>query len=142
MSDPFIGPIIDALGAELGAIEGVGRVYTAFPDGPPEDSSVLLPLTKFKFEGDTNGKIYVRLTFGIRFVVRRSKFGDNLQSCYNMFFPFAQTLSSISNQELGSNLSITVTPKDGSIAQFYESAQAFVGLLLNTEVLTEFNILE
>jgi len=138
--DDIIGPVIEALAAELSSIVGVGRMYLEPPDGPPEDNSVLFPLSHFKFEGDTNGKIYVRLGFRITYVVRRSKFPDNIQQCYLMFSSFSKILSSLQNQDLG-NLSITVTPKDGSVGQFGQSMQAFVVLILNTEVLTEFNIL-
>jgi hypothetical protein len=139
--DDIIGPIVEALAEEISSIVGIGRLYTELPDGPPENNSVLFPLTGAKLEGDTNGKVYVRLTFSIRYVVRRGKFIDSIKQCYFMFSAFAKVLSSIPNQTLGGD-SIMVTPKNFSINQTYDAAQAFVMLVMNVEVLTEFNLLQ
>jgi hypothetical protein len=140
-TDDIIGPIVQALAHELSSIVGLGRLYLEVPDGPPENNSVVFPLRSFKFEGDTNGKMYVRLTFSIRYMVRRSKFADNIKQCYLMFSAFSKVLSSIPNQTLEGE-SIVVTPKDGSISIMGEAMQPFVCLVLNTEVLTEFNLLQ
>lgn len=139
-TDDIIAPIIDELASALSVIEGLGRMYKEPPDGPPEDNSVIFPLSGFKFEGDTAGKMYVRLTFSIRYMVRRSKFTDNLKSCYKMFSSFSRVLSAWSTQSLN-DTAIEVSPMSGSISQIYQAGQTLVCMTLNTEVLTEFNIL-
>lgn len=146
-TDDIVGPIVHQLALVLSSqITGIGRMYEEVPDGPPENNSVLFPLTSFKFEGDTNGKEYVRLQFGIRYMVRRSNFATNLQACYKMFSAMSRVLAAWYNQPLydsstGTQYAIQVTPKSGGFTQFVDSGMPYVALILNTEVLTEFNIL-
>lgn len=140
-ADDIVGPIVSALSNVLTTqISGLGRMYTKAPDGPPENNSVIFPLTKVKFEEDTNGKFYVRLTFRITYIQRRSKYPDNIQALYTMFSSMSRILSSWPNQTLG-GASISVCPKDAGFTQWAEAGTSFVALFINTEVLTEYNIL-
>lgn len=141
--DDIIGPVVAHLASNISTqIDGLGRMYPEVPDGPPESNSVIFPCTGFKFGSEnTNGKMSVTLKISVRYMVRRTKFADNVQQCYLMFSPFAKVLSSIPNQTLSGD-SITVTPKDGGVSILGESMQPFVALIINTEVLTEFNILQ
>lgn len=141
-TDDIIGPTATTLAGYLQTqITGLGRVYTTVPDGPVEDNSVLMPVVSYKLECDTIGKIYVRITWGIRYVVRRtSVFSSDMLRLYAMFSAFCKVLSSWDNQ-FANGLQITVTPTHGGFTQLTESGTAYVAFILNTDTLTEFNIL-
>ena len=139
---PIIAQLSNVLTTQIGS--GIGRTYIEAPDGPPEHQSVIFPMVKFDIKDDTNGKLYIKLYFNIRYILRRSKLPDDIAQCYLMFSSFIRVLSSWPNQGLTYNSagnSITVTPTGGQITQFAIAATPFISLQVNTEVLTEINVL-
>jgi hypothetical protein len=140
-TDDIIGPIIHEMGLILNQqISTNPRIYEEPPDKPPETNSIQLPVDGFRIEGDTNGKEYVRITFNLMYVVRRTNFPENLLACYQMFSAIVRVLSSHANQDLN-DTSISVTPKNGIFVQFTTAGLPVVALILKTEVLTEYNLL-
>lgn len=143
-TDDIIGPIIHQLAIALSTkVQGLGRMYEQPPDGPPENNSVIFPVTKFVFESDdhyTNGKMCVTFTIAIRYMIRRSKAVDDIANLYKAFSAFTYVLSSWPVQNLNGT-SNTVTPKSGGITQFVMAGQPYMALVINTDVLTEFPIL-
>lgn len=138
--DPMIGPIIHAIANIIrNQIPSVGYVYEQAPDGPPEDNTALIPLTQYKIMDDTNGKLAVKLTFGIRHFIRRGPYPDNILTAYSYFMPYMQAFAAWNNQTLN-GLVRSISPSNGGVAQFVEAGQVFVVLVINLEVLTEFNI--
>lgn len=146
-TDDLIGPIVHQLALILNQqISTNPRIYEEYPDGPPETNSIQLPVDGFKVEGDTNGKEYLRISFNLIYVVRRTNFKENLLACYKMFSAIVRVLSSHANQQLQDSntliqYAISVTPKNGTFVQFTSAGTPFVGLILRTEVLTEYNVL-
>ncbi|GHO44517.1 hypothetical protein [Ktedonospora formicarum] len=138
--DTLIGPIVDELADIIeNQIEGVSRVYRLVPDNNPENNSAVIPLTKYDVISDTNGKLYLKMLFGIRHLVRRSRFEDNIQDCYMYLAPYLLAFSAWDNQTLnGKSMSVEVT--QGGVTQYVESGQVYTALVVNVAVLTEFNI--
>jgi hypothetical protein len=120
-------------------ISGISYVYEQPPDGPPDDMSVLIPLNSYKILDDTNGKLYISMIFGIRLMIRRGVFSENIMTAYSYVRPFLQAYAAWGNQTLG-GLSTSVCPKSGGVTQMIEAGQPFAALITNVEVLTEYNI--
>lgn len=140
-TDDIIGPIVHQLAIALSTkVQGLGRMYEQVPDGPPENNSVIFPMTKFVFKQDTNGKVYVCFTFAIRYMIRRSKAVDDIANLYKAFSAFIYVLSSWPVQNLNGT-SDTVTPIRGGITQFVMAGTPYMALVIETDVLTEFPIL-
>jgi hypothetical protein len=141
-TDDIVGPIVHQLALALSTyVTGIGRMYEEPPDGPPEDGSVIFPLTGFKFEdNDAIGKRYIRLKFGIRYMIKRSTFPDNLLVAYQYFSALSRVLSAWPVQTLN-GLAIEVCTKEGAVTQLTVAGQPFLVLVLNVEVLTEINLI-
>ena len=120
-------------------ISGISYVYEQPPDGPPDDMSVLIPLNSYKILGDTNAKLYLSMIFGIRLMIRRGVFSENVITAYSYVRPFLQAYASWGNQTLG-GLAQGISPKSGGVTQMVEAAQTYVVTITNVEVLTEYNI--
>jgi hypothetical protein len=139
-TDDIITPIITQLASFLTQyVPGIGRMYLQPPDGPPENNSVIFPMTQFSFRHDTNGKQYVDLTFAIRYMIRRSKATDDIQTLYKIFSAFIYVLSSWPIQQLNGQAE-EVTPLNGLVSQFVFAGQPYMSLTINTKVCTEFPI--
>lgn len=139
---PIISTLANVLNTQIGS--GIGRLYVEAPDGAPEHQSVLFPIVRFKISGDTNGKLYITLNMAIRYVLRRSKLSDDMVTLYSMFSAFTRVLTSWPNQGLTYNStpsSITCTVTGGQFTQFAFAGTPFICMQLDTEVLTEINIL-
>lgn len=120
-------------------IGGLSYVYEEPPDGPPDDMSVLLPLNSYKVLADTNAKLYLSMIFGVRLMIRRGVFSENIITAYSYIRPFLQAYASWGNQTLG-GLTQGISPKSGGVTQMVEAAQTYVAVITNVEVLTEYNI--
>lgn len=139
-ADPWIGPIITSLhDAILNQVAGVQRIYTTEPDGPFENNSVWIPEPTWEVKGDTNAKLYLCITFGIRHIVNRDLLGDSFPLVRQYLFPYLMTLAAWANQSLNGN-AIAITIKKGGIGQFVHAGVNVVALLMSIEVMTEFNI--
>lgn len=139
-SDILVGPIVQQIATIIeNQIAGVDRVYVNIPDGPPEDNSVIIPLTNFEILDETNGRLSVRLTFGMRHLIRRKSMDEAITNCYSYIMPYFQCFSAWVNQDLG-GLARLMTIKNGGVTQFIEAGQVFLALIINLQVLTEFNI--
>lgn len=139
-TDDIIGPIISNLANYLTQyVPGLGRMYLQPPDGPPENNSCIFPVSKFSFRHDTNGKVYVDFIVSIRYMIRRSKFPQDLQTLYTAFSAFTYVLSSWPIQQLNGN-SEEVTPIGGTFTQFVFAGQPYLALVFDTKICTEFPI--
>lgn len=139
-TDDLIGPIAAAIGNIISAqITSIDRIYTYIPDGPPETNAVAIPLSHFEILDDTNGKLFCRLTYNIRYVTRRKSSDEATVDCYKMFTSLMKVFASWPNQSLG-GLSKSMTVKNGGVTQMIASGQVFMSLITNLQVLTEFNI--
>jgi hypothetical protein len=143
-SDSVIGPITAQIANIIQTqIAGTVRVYTTPPDGPPEDGSAVVAPPNFKVVEDTNGKLCLKLSFPIRHVIRRKKFGDSLALAQQYIIPYLMAFSAWRNQSLyngTTNLAREVNPNSGGIIQFVESGQVYVAVLINVDVLVDLNI--
>lgn len=138
-ADNEIGPIIHQIALTIQAqIPSIAYVYEDMPDRAPMDNTVLIPLSKSKVLSDTNGKIKVKHIFGVRHVFRRKQYSSNVVSAYSYVLPWLKMLAAWPNQNL-SGLAISVTTTDLMVTQVAESGQPMVALVVNFEVLTEFN---
>ncbi|GHO55525.1 hypothetical protein [Ktedonobacter robiniae] len=138
--DPVISPVVAAIANIVQTqIAGVTVVYQQPPDGPPEDGSVVIPLSTYKILGDSNGKMYTKLTFGIRHFIRRGNFQENVLAAYSYWYPYMQAFSAWGNQDLG-GLAQNITVSNGGVTQFVQAAQVFTALIVNLDVILEFNI--
>lgn len=139
-SDTLIGPIAHQIATMISTqIPSITYVYEKLPDRSPGDNTVILPLLRGKVVSDTNGKLKVRLTFSMRHLFRRKNMPDNITSAYSYVQPWLNFLSAWPNQNLG-GLAIEVNATDLNITQLSESGQPMVALVVNFDVLTEFNI--
>ena len=136
----FIDAIVAALATEIQTqIPSINTVYQQYPDRAPGDNTVVLPLTKYKVMDDTNGKLKVKLTFGGKHLFRRREMGINISQAYGYLLPWLMVISSWTNQSLG-GLAISTSVTEGGVAQVAEAGQSMVALIINFDVLTEFNI--
>jgi hypothetical protein len=139
-ADLLVGPIIQGLhNIVQNQISGVTVLYTTEPDGPFEDNSVFIPEPTWKVQGDTNGKLYLTVEFGLRHIVQRSLLEDSFPAVRAYLHPYLMALATWANQDLGGT-AITVNILKGGIGQWVHAGVPHVALLLNIEVLTEFNI--
>jgi hypothetical protein len=139
-ADTLVGPIAHEIATLIQTqIPSINTVYEKLPDRPPGDNCVILPLTVGKVEDDTNGKLKVMLTFSMRHLFRRTNMSDSITQAYAYVQPWLNFLSAWSNQSLG-GLAIEVNATKLTIAHLAESGQPMVGLVVDFNVLTEFNI--
>lgn len=120
-------------------IPSIDFVYEKMPDRAPTDNQVLLPMVKAKVVDDTNGKLKVRFTIASQHLFRRTEMDTALTRAYAYVMPWLFMLSAWTNQTL-SGLSIAVYMSDLGVTQLVVSGQAYVALVVNFDVLTEFNI--
>lgn len=142
-TDDVIAPITHQLAAILTNQLGIGRVYEQAPDGPPEDQSIVIPPPTFKLMSDTNGKLALRLTFAIRYLVRRKRLADSISAAQLYLIPLIQAFSAWANQGLYDgtrNLAREVNAASGGVVQLVESGQAFIAAVCNVDVLVDLNI--
>ncbi|GCE45182.1 hypothetical protein EI42_03156 [Thermosporothrix hazakensis] len=138
--DALVGPIIRQIAAIIRQqVAGVSIVYETPPDAPPEHNGVLLALSGFRIISDTNGKLLVSVRVGVRHMIRRASFDENIAEAYAYIMPYLQAFSAWRNQTLN-GLARQVTPTHGGVTQLVASGQTFVCLIVNLDVLTEFNI--
>lgn len=139
-SDSLVGPIVHQISLIADSqIQGVTTVYEKPIDGPPEDGSVMIPLSSYKILDDTNGKLYVKMTFSLHYYVLRASYAENVATAYTYIVPFLLAYSAWPNQSLG-GLAQEMTITTGGVTQYIEAGQVYVALITNIEVLTEFNI--
>lgn len=139
-SDTLVGPIVHQIALTIQAqIPSIGYVYEKMPDRSPMDNSVIIPLTKAKVVDDTNGKLKLRLMFGLRHLFRRKQMSDNVTTAYTYIIPWSQMLAAWPNQTLG-GLAISVSPSEIGVTQISESGQPMAALVVNFDVLTEINV--
>ncbi len=140
--DTVIGPIIQALGSIVQAqITNVAIFYTSPPDAAPEDNSFMFAFTGFALNNKDTGSTYIEpvLQFKLAHFVRQSTFSDNLAFLQQLYLPYMLVFSAWYNQDLG-GLSLTVTPKKGSITQVPYSDEPRVALLIDLEVVIQIQI--
>jgi hypothetical protein len=140
-NDSLIGPIVSAIAANIRAqIPSINYVYEKLPDRSPQDNSVIIPLIRGKVkEAETEGKVSVLLTFGIRHLFRRKEFPDNVAQAQSYLMPWLLMLTAWPNQQLGGLARLT-NVTDLTIVQVAESGQPMVALAVNVDILTEFNV--
>ena len=140
-SDAWIGPIITSFYTMISSqVGGLSRIYTVEPDGDLEDNSALIPEPTWEVKGDTNAKLYLVIHFGIRHIVSRSPdVEDSFPAARAYLYPYLMTLSTWANQSMSGN-AIQMTIKKGGLGQWEHSGIIYTALLLQVDVLTEFNI--
>jgi hypothetical protein len=139
-SDPIIGPIIQSLHDAIQTqIQGVERIYTTEPDTAFENNSVWIPEPTWEVKGDTNGKLYLVISFSIRHIVNRNLLADSLPLVRSYLYPYLMVLATWANQSLNGN-AIAITIKKGGSGQFVHAGMNHTALLMNVDVMTEFNI--
>ncbi len=141
-SDSLIGPIVNAIANNIRAqIPSIQYVYEKLPDRSPQDNSVIIPLVKGKVkEAETEGKVSILLTFGIRHLFRRKEMPDNIAQAQSYLMPWLLMLTAWSNQQLGGLARVT-NVTDVAIVHVAESGQPMVALAVNVDILTEFNVI-
>lgn len=138
-TNDVVGPIVHQLALVCQQIDGISQVYEHEPESAPEDGSVMIPLKKFKIEGDTNGKLYLKLQFSVMYCKRRVRGVQDIPLIYQYVLPFLLALSSWANQTLsGDAMQVSVT--EGGVTQLVYAGQTLRALVTNVEVLTEYNI--
>lgn len=139
LTNDVVGPIVHQLALVCQQIDGISQIYEQEPETAPEDGSVMIPLKKFKIEGDTNGKLYLRLQFSVMYCKRRVRGVQDIPLIYQYVLPFLLALSSWANQTLsGDAMQVSVT--EGGVTQLVYAGQTLRALVTNVEVLTEYNI--
>lgn len=139
--DVWIGPIINSFYSMINAqVGGLSRIYTVEPDGDLEDNSALIPEPTWEVKGDTNAKLYLCIHFGIRHVITRSPgVEDSFPLARAYLYPYLMTLATWANQSMNGN-AISIVIKKGGLGQWEHAGIVYTALLLQVEVLTEFNI--
>ena len=139
-TDDLIGPISQQIATLISVqIPSIQYVYTRMPDKPPGDNSVVLRLVDGMDIDETSGKIKLKITFRASHIFRRAKIGDTFARAYTYVTPWLKFLAAWQNQQLG-GLSMAVTTKRFNVMQIPQSGQSVVALLIDFQVLTEFNI--
>jgi hypothetical protein len=138
-TNDVVGPIVHQLALVCEQVQGISQVYEQEPDTAPEDGSVMIPLKKFKVEGDTNGKLYLRLMFGVMYCKRRVRGVQDIPALYQYLLPFLYALTDWANQSLQGE-AIDVNVADGGVTQFVHAGQTMRALVINVDVCTEYNI--
>jgi hypothetical protein len=143
-TDDIIGPVIHQLSTFLSTyVVGIGRIYEQPPDGPPENNSVMLPVTSIKYEYSDVGKVRLKVTMPIWYMIRRTKFSDNIAQAYKMYSAIVRVLTAWPLNQLpdvnGNDLAIEVLPQSTGFIQTTVAGQAYIALLINTEIITEFS---
>lgn len=138
--DTLVGPLATQIATIIqNEIPSIDYVYTKVPDRAPTNNQVIVPMIKAKVVDDTNAKLKVRFTFGVRHLFRRTEFADGITQAYSYIIPWLKMLSAWPNLTLG-GLAIATYISDLAVTQIVESGQPYVALAVNFDVLTEFNI--
>lgn len=138
--DDILGPVASEIGSIIqNNVSDIDRVYTFIPDGPPETNAIVILFTTFEIMDDTNGKLYQKLNYNIRYVTRRKEIDEATKDCYSMYSGLMKTFASWSNQTLGGLCNHT-TIRNGAISQIIASGQVFMSLIINLQVYVEMNI--
>lgn len=138
--DTTLGDIKHQIGLiASGQITGVGRIYEQEPDTPPEDGSVIVAMRKFKVESDTNGKLKLRITFGLFYCKRRKRTTQDMPAVEQYLMPFLSAYSAWGNQTLNNDAEL-VGVSDGGVVQQPIAGEIYRCLVVNVDVLTEYNI--
>lgn len=138
-TDTLVGPVVDGLIGVTGQISGIGRTYREPPEGAPEDNSVIFPLTGFEVKDDTNGRLFVALTFEISHLFRRGRLNETVGRIIPFVPAWLDRLTAWPNQSLG-GAAEEVSVKSGKIAGFTWASQQYLALSLTVTVLTELPI--
>ncbi len=139
-NDSIISPVVAAIATIIQTqVAGVSYVYQQPPDGPPENGTVVIPLSAYKILDDTNGRLKIKLTFGVKHFVVRGSYPENVLGAYAYFVPYAQAFAQWSNQSLG-GLCQSLTLTNGGVTQYVQAGQVFVCLVVNLDVFLEFTI--
>jgi hypothetical protein len=140
-NDSLLSPIIEQLAEiiEQQITPAPQKVYRKEPDGSTIHNSVTLPLNQFKVRDDTNGKLELHMIFSISHWFRRGTYGTGIESCYLYLMPYLQAFSAWPNQELQNQARI-VAVSSGGVTQKVYAGEPHVALIVNVEVVTEFNI--
>ena len=139
-NDSLISPVVAAIANIVSTqVAGVTVVHQQPPDGPPEDGSVVIPLSAYKILDDSNGRLTLKLTFGVKHFVVRGSYPENILAAYSYFVPYFQAFAQWSNQDLG-GLCQSLTLTNGGVTQYVQAGQVFVALVVNLDVLLEFTI--
>ena len=139
--DIWIGPIITQFNSIItNQVSGVARIYTVEPDGDLEDNAAIIPEPTWEIKGNTNAKLYLCIHFGIRHVISRGPdTEDSFPAARAFLYPYVMALSTWANQSLSGD-AIQVDIKKGGLGQFAHAGIVYTALLLQVDVLTEFNI--
>ena len=138
--DVWIGPIITEFYNIINTQVQPTRIYTVEPDGDLEDNSALIPEPTWEIKGDTNAKLYLSIHFGIRHVITRSPdTEDSFPAARKWLYPYVMALSTWANQSMG-GAAIQIDIKKGGLGQWPHAGIIYTALLLQIDVLTEFNI--
>lgn len=138
--DIWIGPIITQFNNIITTQVQPTRIYTAEPDGDVEDNSALIFEPTWEIKGNTNAKLYLVVHFGIRHVITRTPDAeDSFPAARQWLYPYVMALSTWANQSLSGD-AIQVDIKKGGLGQWAHGGIVYTALLLQVDVLTEFNI--
>ncbi len=138
--DVIVGPIAEAISCLITTqIPSITHVYPTLVDRPPGDNAVVLRFTRGKVRDETNGKVKVLLTYTMQHIFRRTEVSDALSRSYTYIIPWLQFLAAWPNQQLG-GLAIEMSATDLATTPITVSGQPVVALLVDFNVLTEFNI--
>ena len=138
--DSLVGPIAHQIALFVSAqIPSIQAVYEKLTDRPPGDNTVVVKFTRGKVLGETNGKMKIRLTYTIQHLFRRANLPDSFSRAYTYIMPWMFLLAAWPNQNLA-GLAREVNATELAVAQLPYSGTPVVALVVNFDVVTEFNI--
>ena len=138
--DTMVGAIAHQIALFVKAqIPSVGYVWEEVPDRPPQDNTVMLPITQVRILSDTNGKVKLGIDYSITHVFRRAESYDTIRRAYTYMMPWVQFVTAWMNQNLN-GLAISVDGHDVQVTKLMVSGEVVIAVVTRIAVITEFNI--
>ena len=139
-NDTLVGPVAHQIALFVQAqIPSINTVYEKLTDRPPGDNTVVVKFTRGKVLAETNGKMKMRLTYTIQHLFRRASLPDSFSRAYAYIIPWMFLLAAWPNQNLA-GLAREVNATELAVSQLPYSGMPVVGLVVQFDVITEFNI--
>ena len=139
--EDIISPIVDALAniIETQIDPPPTHIYLLPPDGAPDEDTATIIMTQYKVVDDTNGKLEIRMVFGIiHWFKILPHMSDAIFKAYQYLMPYIRAFSAWDNQE--SALWRIVQVSQGGIKTQGSAGEQRIGLTTNVEVVLEYNI--
>ena len=114
-------------------------VFSDEPDEPPPDGSILILLRQFDVLANTNGKLRLKLTFGILYLLDPTVNRNTRATLNSYVLPFMLAYEDWANQNLNGDY-YEINVEKGGVGRLTYSNQAYDALTTFVSVDTEFNI--